>query len=66
MEHYWSCTGMGVNDKCVPEDSRDPRILPKLLTLPPFRAIWNYHVAVGIFFQLSGFVLPLNYLKKCR
>jgi peptidoglycan/LPS O-acetylase OafA/YrhL len=23
-------------------------------------------VAVGIFFQLSGFVLPLNYLIKCR
>jgi peptidoglycan/LPS O-acetylase OafA/YrhL len=36
------------------------------MTLPPIRALWNSHVAVGIFFQLSGFVLPLNYFKKAR
>jgi peptidoglycan/LPS O-acetylase OafA/YrhL len=36
------------------------------MTAPPVRALWNSHVAVGIFFILSGFVLPLNYFKKTR
>lgn len=54
--HYSGCV---VNPK-------DPRVLPHFMTLPPFRAFWNSHVAVGLFFILSGFVLPLNYFKKVR
>lgn len=33
---------------------------------PGIRAFWNSHVAVGLFFILSGFVLPLNFFKKHR
>jgi peptidoglycan/LPS O-acetylase OafA/YrhL len=60
---FWSC---GATNDCKPKDERDPRILPHFMTLPPFWALWNSHVAVGIFFVLSGFVLPLNYFKKAR
>jgi peptidoglycan/LPS O-acetylase OafA/YrhL len=63
MENYWGCLN---RDECAPKDPRDPRILPAFFALPPVRGFWNSHVAVGIFFQLSGFVLPLNFFKKSR
>merc|ERR1712086_194058 len=66
IETYWSCHGRLNDGQIVPTDARDPRILPGFITLPPVRAIWNSHIAVGVFFQLSGFVLPLNYFKKAR